>query len=75
MATPKTPVKVALDWTPNTIHSGMLIACEAGIYENRGLTVELLSPGPHYTKTPAKQLEDGEVDLVSSHHSFAPGAD
>lgn len=64
MASPRTPIKVALDWTPNTIHSGLFIAKEAGIYENRGLDVQLLPPDADYSKTPAKRVEGGEVDLV-----------
>ncbi|EMC97369.1 hypothetical protein BAUCODRAFT_68973 [Baudoinia panamericana UAMH 10762] len=64
MALPKTAIKVALDWTPNTIHSGLFIAKEAGIYSNRGLEVELLPPDDDYSKTPAKRLEHGEVDLA-----------
>ncbi|KAK0890501.1 hypothetical protein LTR02_014643 [Friedmanniomyces endolithicus] len=64
MAAPRTNVKVALDWTPNTIHSGLFLAKETGIYEKHGLQVELLSPGPDYDKTPARRLQDGEVDLA-----------
>ncbi|TKA75838.1 hypothetical protein B0A55_04381 [Friedmanniomyces simplex] len=64
MAAPNTSIKVALDWTPNTIHSGLFLAKDTGIYEKRGLDVELLSPGPDYDKTPAKRLQDGEVDLA-----------
>ncbi|KAK0313486.1 hypothetical protein LTR01_001742 [Friedmanniomyces endolithicus] len=64
MAGPKTAVKVALDWTPNTIHSGLFLAKQSGIYEKHGLEVELLSPGPDYDKTPARRLQDGEVDLA-----------
>ncbi|KAK0326787.1 hypothetical protein LTR82_002630 [Friedmanniomyces endolithicus] len=64
MAAPRTNVKVALDWTPNTIHSGLFLAKETGIYEKHGLEVELLSPGPDYDKTPARRLQDGEVDLA-----------
>ncbi|KAH9817407.1 NMT1/THI5 like [Teratosphaeria destructans] len=64
MALPKTPIKVALDWTPNTIHSGLYLAKEGGIYDKQGLDVQLLPPDAEYTKTPAKRLEDGDVDLA-----------
>jgi ABC-type nitrate/sulfonate/bicarbonate transport system substrate-binding protein len=64
MAVPKTPIKIALDWTPNTLHSGLFIAKETGIYENRGLDVELLPPDPTYSTRPAKRLDRGEVDLA-----------
>ncbi|KAK0251863.1 hypothetical protein LTR91_002046 [Friedmanniomyces endolithicus] len=64
MAAPNIVVKVALDWTPNTIHSGLFLAKASGIYEKHGLEVELLSPGPDYDQTPARRLQDGEVDLA-----------
>lgn len=63
MATPKT-IKIALDWTPNSLHSGLYIAQETSIYAKCGLDVELLAPDADYSKTPAKRLEDGEVDLA-----------
>jgi len=57
-------VRVALDWTPNTIHTGLYVALEKGFYKDAGLDVELLPPDDDYSKTPAKQLENGEVDLA-----------
>ena len=59
-----TTVKVALDWTPNTIHTGLFVALENGLYAKHGLDVQLLSPDPSYSTTPAKQVEKGEVDLA-----------
>ncbi|KAK5134255.1 hypothetical protein LTR08_006799 [Meristemomyces frigidus] len=61
---PTQTIKVALDWTPNTIHTGLYVAREAGFYASRGLDVQLLPPDAEYSKTPAKRLEDGEVDLA-----------
>ncbi|KAK5127613.1 hypothetical protein LTR85_006953 [Meristemomyces frigidus] len=61
---PAQTIKIALDWTPNTIHTGLFVAKEAGIYTERGLDVQLLPPDADYTKSPAKRLEDGEVDLA-----------
>ncbi|UQZ37524.1 ABC transporter substrate-binding protein [Paenibacillus sp. PK3_47] len=40
-----TPVKVALDWTPNTNHTGLYAAKDLGYYEEAGLDVEIVSPG------------------------------
>lgn len=57
-------IRIALDWTPNTIHSGLFLAKEKGIYAKHHLNVELLPPDAQYTKTPAKRLESGEVDLA-----------
>lgn len=61
---PVTTLRVALDWTPNTIHSGLYLAKEKGFYKEHNLEVELLPPDAKYSKTPAKRLESGEVDLA-----------
>ncbi len=42
---PLTPVKVVLDWTPNTNHTGLYVAKEKGYYEEQGLDVEIIQPG------------------------------
>ncbi|EME48207.1 hypothetical protein DOTSEDRAFT_167885 [Dothistroma septosporum NZE10] len=61
---PPTTLRIALDWTPNTLHSGLYLAHTQGLYHAQGLQVELLPPDAQYTKTPAKRLEGGEVDLA-----------
>lgn len=40
-----TPVRVGLDWTPNTNHTGLYVAADNGAYAGRGLAVEIL-PAP-----------------------------
>lgn len=40
-----TKIKVALDWTPNTNHTGLYAAQNLGYYEEAGLDVEIVSPG------------------------------
>merc|ERR1712029_34252 len=62
---PKHVIKVALDWTPNTVHTGLYLAREAGFYSSRNLDVQLLPPDAEYSKSPAKRLEEGEVDLAA----------
>ena len=62
--TPKTTLRVALDWTPNTIHTGLFLAQHLGLYSSAGLDVQLLSPDPAYATSPAKQLEQGAADLA-----------
>lgn len=64
MAPDTTTLRVALDWTPNTIHSGLFIALKQGLYSASNLSVQLLPPDASYSKTPAKRLESGEVDLA-----------
>ncbi|MDP4096023.1 ABC transporter substrate-binding protein [Paenibacillus sp. P96] len=38
-------VKVVLDWTPNTNHTGLYVAKDQGYYEEAGLNVEIVQPG------------------------------
>jgi len=60
-----TTLTLALDWTPNTNHTGFFVAREAGFYAEAGLHVNLLSPHEdNYARTPAKKLEQGDADLA-----------
>lgn len=38
-------IRVALDWTPNTNHTGLFVAKQKGWFEDAGLDVQLMSPG------------------------------
>jgi ABC-type nitrate/sulfonate/bicarbonate transport system substrate-binding protein len=40
-----TNVKVVLDWTPNTNHTGLYVAKQLGYYEQEGLNVDIVQPG------------------------------
>jgi ABC-type nitrate/sulfonate/bicarbonate transport system substrate-binding protein len=42
---PLTKVKVVLDWTPNTNHTGLYVARDKGFFAEQGLDVEILQPG------------------------------
>ncbi|MDM9645875.1 ABC transporter substrate-binding protein [Rhizobium sp. S163] len=53
----KRPVKVALDWTPNTNHIGLFVARDKGFYRDAGLDVEILP----YTDTSAGTLVANHV--------------
>ncbi|GHB73054.1 ABC transporter substrate-binding protein [Persicitalea jodogahamensis] len=58
-------VTLALDWTPNTNHTGFFVAKELGFYTEAGLDVDILSPASDgYATTPAKKLELGECDFA-----------
>lgn len=60
-----TPISIALDWTPNTNHSGFFVAQELGYYEKAGLQVQIIDPSAdQYATTPAKKLELGQVDFA-----------
>lgn len=49
-------VEVALDWTPNTNHTGMYVALEKGYYKDAGLEVKISQPP-----------EGGALPLVSTN--------
>lgn len=51
------PVKVALDWTPNTNHIGLFVARDKGFYSQADLDVEILP----YTDTSAGTLVANHV--------------
>jgi ABC-type nitrate/sulfonate/bicarbonate transport system substrate-binding protein len=61
---PKITLRIALDWTPNTIHTGLFLAQSLGLYSSAGLEVHLLPPDPTYATSPAKQLEQSTADLA-----------
>jgi ABC-type nitrate/sulfonate/bicarbonate transport system substrate-binding protein len=42
---PLRKVKVVLDWTPNTNHTGLYVAQELGYFKAAGLDVEIIQPG------------------------------
>jgi ABC-type nitrate/sulfonate/bicarbonate transport system substrate-binding protein len=48
-------IRVVLDWTPNTNHTGLYVALDKGWFATEGLTVEILQPP-----------EDGALVLVGS---------
>ncbi|MCD5415671.1 ABC transporter substrate-binding protein [Candidatus Bipolaricaulota bacterium] len=41
-----TVVRIALDWTPNTNHTGIYVAKELGFFAEEGLAVKVIEPGP-----------------------------
>lgn len=58
-------IRLALDWTPNTIHTGFYIAQQKGLYEDAGLDVEIITPDvDDYKISPAKRLEEGLADIA-----------
>ncbi len=44
-------VKIALDWTPNTNHSGIYVAKDQEYYQNVGLDVEIIQPAQMATES------------------------
>lgn len=53
-------IEVALDWTPNTNHTGFYVAQANGHYDEAGVAVQIRSPGEdNYDQTPAKRVATG----------------
>ncbi|MFT5922567.1 MAG: ABC-type nitrate/sulfonate/bicarbonate transport system substrate-binding protein [Flavobacteriales bacterium] len=60
-----TTLRIALDWTPNINHVGIVVAKELGYYKDQGLNVEILNPlEDNYQMTPGKKLELGIADFA-----------
>ena len=60
-----TLIRLALDWTPNTNHTGFFVALAQGVYEKAGLDVQIISPDQdNYQTTPARQVVAGTADLA-----------
>ncbi len=58
-------LKIALDWTANTNHTGFYLAQQKGFYREMGLDVEILTPdSDNYETTPAKKVELGKADFA-----------
>lgn len=60
-----TRIRLALDWTPNTNHTGFYVALANGSYEKADLQVDIISPdADDYRLTPARRVAGGEADLA-----------
>lgn len=58
-------ITIALDWTPNTNHTGFFVADKLGFYTTENITLKILHPGnDDYAITPAKKLELQQVDFA-----------
>jgi ABC-type nitrate/sulfonate/bicarbonate transport system substrate-binding protein len=58
-------IRIALDWTPNAIHVGLLLARYSGAYRKSGLDVILESPEEdQYLNTPMKKLVNGQIHIA-----------
>lgn len=58
-------LRLALDWTPNTNHTGFFVARDKGYYKEVGIDLDIQSPlDDNYSTTPAKKLELGKTDIA-----------
>jgi len=54
------PVKLMLDWVPNTNHTGIFVAQAKGYFKEAGLAVEIIQPGEVY---PEAAVASGAADF------------
>jgi ABC-type nitrate/sulfonate/bicarbonate transport system substrate-binding protein len=59
-----TPVKLMLDWVPNTNHTGIFVARDKGYFQEAGLDVEIIEPGEVY---PEAAVAGGAADFGVSY--------
>lgn len=60
-----TQIRLALDRTPNTNHTGFYVALAKGAYKQAGLDVQIISPDQdNYQTAPSKRVAQGEADLA-----------
>jgi ABC-type nitrate/sulfonate/bicarbonate transport system substrate-binding protein len=60
----KTPLSLALDWTPNTNHTGIYVALKKGWYKAAGINLKLL---PYSSSvTPDQLVSSGKADVSIS---------
>lgn len=61
-----TIVRFALDWTPNTNHTGLYVALERGYFDAAGIEVELL---PFNQSLPDQLIDAGQAEFGISFQS------
>ncbi|GAB4021682.1 ABC transporter substrate-binding protein [Spirosoma koreense] len=60
-----TPIRLALDRTPNTNHTGFYVALAKGTYKEAGLDVQLISPDEqNYQTMPARRVAQNDAHLA-----------
>ncbi|WP_217133626.1 ABC transporter substrate-binding protein [Leucobacter chinensis] len=61
-------IRFALDWTPNTNHTGLYVALERGYFADAGLDVEVL---PFNNINPEVLVDAGQAEFGISHQDTA----
>ncbi len=60
-------VSIALDWTPNTNHTGIVVAQQLGYFAEEGLTVAIVQPGPTMS---VELAATGQCDFAVSMQEY-----
>ncbi|WP_068280668.1 ABC transporter substrate-binding protein [Aldersonia kunmingensis] len=67
-------IRFALDWTPNTNHTGLFVAMQEGYFADAGLDVEVL---PYNSASPDTLIDSGNAEFgisTQSQSTFAKAA-
>ena len=64
----ETKIRFALDWTPNTNHTGLYVAMQEGFFKQAGLDVEII---PYGETAPDSLLDAGSAEFGISFQSSA----
>ena len=58
-------IVLALDWTPNTNHTGFYVAKALGYYKDEGIELVIEPPSDNYNneETPARRVVNGTADM------------
>lgn len=59
-------IRFALDWTPNTNHTGLFVAQQQGFFDDAGLNVEVL---PYNSASPDTLIDSGNAEFGISFQS------
>ena len=61
-------IRFALDWTPNTNHTGLFVAQQEGYFRDAGIDVDVL---PYNDTSPDTLIDSGNADFGISFQSSA----
>ncbi|MGD0557763.1 MAG: ABC transporter substrate-binding protein [Streptosporangiaceae bacterium] len=61
-----TPITVALDWTPDTNHTGVYVAQQLGYYSKRGIDLKII---PYGSTAPETLINRGTADFGFSYQA------
>ncbi|HEY4386184.1 MAG TPA: ABC transporter substrate-binding protein, partial [Ktedonobacteraceae bacterium] len=69
-----TTLKLALDWTPNTNHTGIFVAQEEGWYRQQGINLQILPYSSNVTPDTMVSLGQADVGISSTESVVADAA-
>ena len=65
------PVRLCLDWTPNTNHSAIYAAQHNGYFKEEGIDIEIVQPAMGEQLTPGRKVSRGMAEFAISSSESA----